>query len=129
MVSQTGTRVVRLNSCKGLNLSWKRAKGPNENFLARKCYLGPYFWNLAPRGQPGNPTHMHIFKFEKRHVMYSRPRFLWRHANTIKSCALCASALASVPFVYEASVAILVFLKPNLVYFAIVWFNFLRFGL
>jgi len=27
-----------------------------------------------------------------------------------------------------SSVAILVFLKPNLVYFSIVWFIFLRFG-
>jgi len=41
MVSQTGTRVVRPNSCKAPNLSWKRAKGPNENVVASKRYLGP----------------------------------------------------------------------------------------
>jgi len=27
----------------------KRANVPNENFGARKCYLGPNFWNLAPK--------------------------------------------------------------------------------
>jgi len=31
-VSQTGPRVVRLNSCKGRNLRGKRANGPNKNF-------------------------------------------------------------------------------------------------
>jgi len=36
--------------------SRKRAKKPNENFGASKCYLGPNFWNLAQKGQPGNPA-------------------------------------------------------------------------
>jgi len=27
----------------------KRAKGPNQNFGASKCCLGPNFWNLAPK--------------------------------------------------------------------------------
>ena len=46
MASQTGHRVVRSNSCKGqsiLEKGQKRAKGPNENFGASKCGLGPYF--------------------------------------------------------------------------------------
>ena len=33
----------------------KRAKGPNENSGARKCYLGPNFWNLAPKGPTWQP--------------------------------------------------------------------------
>jgi len=55
MMYQTGTGVVRPNSCKGSNQSWKRAKGPNENFGASKCYLGPNFWNLAPEGSTWQP--------------------------------------------------------------------------
>ena len=55
MVSQTDTRVVRPNSCKEPNLSWKRAKGPNENVVASKCYLGPNFWNLTPKGPTWRP--------------------------------------------------------------------------
>jgi len=52
MVSQTGHRVVRSNSCKGPAHPWK---GPNENFGANKCYLGPNFWNLAPKGPTWQP--------------------------------------------------------------------------
>jgi len=36
MVYQTGTKVVRPNSCNGPNLSWKRAK---PTFWASECYL------------------------------------------------------------------------------------------
>ena len=49
MVSQTGTRMVGPNSSKGTNSPRKRAKGPNENVGASKCYLGPHFLNLAPK--------------------------------------------------------------------------------
>jgi len=51
MISQTGLRVVRSNSCKGPSLSWKKAK----KFWGQKCYLGPNFWNLAPKGQTWQP--------------------------------------------------------------------------
>jgi len=37
MVSETGPRVVRSNSCKGPVYT---RKGPNENFGPSKCYLG-----------------------------------------------------------------------------------------
>jgi len=30
-------------------------KGPNENFGASKCYLGPNLWNLAPKGPTWQP--------------------------------------------------------------------------
>ena len=34
------------------NLTWKKAKkDPNENFGASKCYLGPSFWILTPKGR------------------------------------------------------------------------------
>jgi len=58
MVSQTGPRVVRSNSCKGpvyLGKEPKKAKGPNENFGANKCYLGPNILNLAPKGPTWQP--------------------------------------------------------------------------
>jgi len=58
MVSQTGPRVVRSNSCKGPvypGKESKRAKGPNENFRFSKCYLGPNFWNLSPKGPTWQP--------------------------------------------------------------------------
>ena len=55
MVSPKETRVVRPNSCKGSNLSWKRAKGPTK-------VLGPanVIWDqiseiLPQKDQPGNP--------------------------------------------------------------------------
>jgi len=47
MVSQTGTKVVRSNSCKGPAYP---GKGPNEYFGANNCYLGPNVLNLAPKG-------------------------------------------------------------------------------
>jgi len=40
MVSQTGPRVVRSNSCKGPAYSGKE---PNKTFGASKYYLGPNF--------------------------------------------------------------------------------------
>jgi len=46
MASQTGPKMARSNSCKGPVYP---GKGPNENFGASKCDLGPNFWNLAPR--------------------------------------------------------------------------------
>jgi len=49
MVSHTGSRVVRLNSCKGSNLRWKRAKGPNKNFGPSKCHLGIKFLKISPK--------------------------------------------------------------------------------
>ena len=58
MFSLTGTRVVRSNSCKGPAYPGKgpkSAKGPNEDCGARKCYLGPNFWNLAPKGLTWQP--------------------------------------------------------------------------
>jgi len=33
----------------------KRAKGPNQNIGASKCYLGPNFWNLAAKGSTRQP--------------------------------------------------------------------------
>jgi len=36
-----------LNFCRGQIYP---AKGPNKNFWTSKCYLGPNFWNLAPKG-------------------------------------------------------------------------------
>jgi len=55
MIYQAGTRVIRPNSGKGPNLSWKRTKGPNENVGASKCYLGPNSQNLAPRRPTWQP--------------------------------------------------------------------------
>jgi len=58
MVSETGPRVVGSNFFKGPNHTGtgsKRAKEPNKNFGASKCYLGPNFWNLAPKGPTWQP--------------------------------------------------------------------------
>jgi len=58
MVSQTGPRVVRSNFARGQlypGKGPKRAKEPNENFGASKCYLGPNFWHLAPKGSTWQP--------------------------------------------------------------------------
>jgi len=52
MVSQTGPREVKSNSCKRPVYP---GKGPNENLRASKCYLGPNFWNLAPKGPTWQP--------------------------------------------------------------------------
>jgi len=52
MVSQTGPTMVRSNSCKG---SVYPGKGPNENFRSSKCYMGPNFWNLSPKGPTWQP--------------------------------------------------------------------------
>jgi len=45
MVSETGHRVVRSTVilARGQVFLGKRAKGPNENFGASKCYLGKNF--------------------------------------------------------------------------------------
>jgi len=46
MVSQTGPRVVRSNSCKGPvypRKGPKKSQGPNDNFRPSKCCLGPNF--------------------------------------------------------------------------------------
>jgi len=57
MVSQAGTKVVRPNSCRGPNLSWKKPKGQTK-------ILGPtnIIWDQIPeirpqKVQPGNPDH------------------------------------------------------------------------
>ena len=58
MVSQTGPRVVRANSYKGLaypEKELKKAKEPNENLGANKCYFGPNFLNLVPKGPTWQP--------------------------------------------------------------------------
>jgi len=51
MVTQTAPRVVRSNSCKGLNLSWKRAKrkfwGQQVLFETKFLKFGPERANLA----------------------------------------------------------------------------------
>jgi len=57
MVSQTGPRVVRSTSCKGLVYP---GKGPNKNFGANKCYLGQNFLNLAPKGPTWQPWPRHL---------------------------------------------------------------------
>jgi len=56
MVSQTRPRVVRSISSKGPVYS---GKGPNENVGASKCYLGPNFRNLAPKGPTQQPAQQH----------------------------------------------------------------------
>jgi len=58
MVSQTGPRVVRSNSCKGPVYPGKGPKNSQRakrNFGASKCCLGPNFWNLAPKGPTWQP--------------------------------------------------------------------------
>jgi len=58
MVSQTGATLVRFNSCKG---ELYPRKGPKMSqrakwkFWVSKCYLGPNFWNLAPKGPTWQP--------------------------------------------------------------------------
>ena len=62
MVSQTGPRVVRSNFARGQfypGKGPKKAKGPNENFGASKCYLGRNFLNLAPKGPTWQPAQQH----------------------------------------------------------------------
>jgi len=58
MVSQTGPRVVRSNPCKGPvypGKGTKKSQRAKQNFWASKCYLGPNFWNLAPKGPIWQP--------------------------------------------------------------------------
>jgi len=46
------TQVVRSNFSKGPVYP---GKGPNENFGASEWYLGPSFWNFAPKGPTWQP--------------------------------------------------------------------------
>jgi len=55
MVSKTGPRVARSNSCMGPAYPGKKPKGQTKNFGARKCYLGPNFWNLASKRSTWQP--------------------------------------------------------------------------
>jgi len=60
MVSQTGLRVIRSNSCKGSSLSWKRTKkepkgqtkncGPTSDICDQISEIWPQ------KGQPHNPA-------------------------------------------------------------------------
>ena len=62
MVSQTGPRLVRANSCKRpayLEKGQKRVKGPNEIFGVSKCYLGQISEICPKKGQPVNPGTRH----------------------------------------------------------------------
>jgi len=43
------------NNKSNLEKGQKRAKRSSENFGTNKCYLGPNFWNLAQKVQPGKP--------------------------------------------------------------------------
>ena len=79
MASQTGIRVVRSNSCKGqsiLEKGQKRAKGPNKNFWARKCYLGPNLWNLATKGPTWQQARSQVSRFGGAQYIFRGARFL-----------------------------------------------------
>jgi len=60
MVSETGLRVVRSNSCKGPSLSWKRAKKEPKgqtNILGPVSVIWDQIYDIWPqKGQPGNPA-------------------------------------------------------------------------
>ena len=46
MVSQTGPRVIRPNSCKGANLSWKKTK---QKFWGQQLLFGTKFLKFDPK--------------------------------------------------------------------------------
>ena len=87
MVSQTGPRVVRFNSCKGSAYPGKRPKKSQrakQKFLGQQVLFGTNFlkFGLWPqKGQPGNPG-CHVFGQQQRradcHILRSRssPEFL-----------------------------------------------------
>jgi len=52
MVSQTGLRVVRSESCKGPSLSWKRVK---RNFWGQQVLFGTKFLKFGPKGSTWQP--------------------------------------------------------------------------
>jgi len=70
VVSQTGLRVVRSNSCKGPSVSWKRAK---QQPKGQTKILGPasIIWDQiygiwCQKGQPGNPVNSNRSEIAQR---------------------------------------------------------------
>jgi len=63
MVSQTGTRVVRSNFCKGPNLSWKRAekepKGQTKILRPASVIWDQISYIWPQKDQPGTQTPMY----------------------------------------------------------------------
>ena len=58
-----GDQILFLQGAKSnMETGQKRAKGPNEDFGANKCYLGQNFLNLASKGPTWHPC-LYSFRF------------------------------------------------------------------